>query len=182
MKVDRQSRIVITGASGMLGFYLVRKLLSDGYERLVLPLRRTSNLSLLETLSLDQVEFIQTDLQHVWNWSEILRPEDTIIHTAATLGFGVSNEQIDKVNRVWTKTIVDEAIASHVSRFIYISSVAALNRMKEGWVTEQDRFDFPEQAGAYGESKYKAEKEVWRGEAEGLDVIVFNPSQILGLG
>lgn len=182
MKDNRQGRIIITGASGMLGFYLVRKLMSEGYEKLVLPLRKTSNLSLLETLPIDQVKIIRTDLRHVANWRQILQPEDTIVHAAATLGFGVSHEKIDAVNRVWTKTIVDEAIASQVSRFVYISSVAALNRMKKGLVTEEDRFEFPELEGAYGKSKYKAEKEVWRGEAEGLEVIVFNPSQILGLG
>jgi nucleoside-diphosphate-sugar epimerase len=105
-----------------------------------------------------------------------------VIHAAATLGFGVSNDEIDEVNRLWTKTIVDQSLASDVHKFIFISSVAALNRVNHQLVTEKDRFDFPENVGAYGKSKYRAEKEVWRGEAEGLDVIVFNPSQIIGLG
>ena len=182
MVASKNRRVVLTGASGMLGFYLVRQLLNSGFDNLVLPLRKTSKLSLLQTLPLDSVQIIRADLRHVESWKEILQSGDTVIHAAATLGFGASAEEIDEVNRAWTKTIVDEALASEVRRFIYISSVAALNRVKTGVVTEEDRFDFPERAGSYGQSKYKAEKEVWRGYAEGLDVLVFNPSQIIGLG
>ena len=176
------NRIILTGASGMLGFYLVRRLLDAEFDNLVLLLRPESNTTLLETLALEKLEIIRTEIGYRDGCKGILAEGDVVIHAAATLGFGHSERYVFNVNHIWTRSIVDEALAAKAAGMIFVSSVAALNRMKEGPVSEEERFDFPDKAGPYALSKYKAEKEIWRGHAEGLPSIVFNPSQLIGLG
>ncbi len=68
-----------------------------------------------------------------------------------------------------------------MKRLLFVSSVSALGRnpgitlMDENhkWITSPLNT-------SYGISKYHAELEVWRGAQEGLDVMIFNPSVLLG--
>jgi nucleoside-diphosphate-sugar epimerase len=77
--------------------------------------------------------------------------------------------------------VVNAMITAGVPKLVYVSSVAAL-----GQVPEQEEYDEtgtwvdgPDQT-AYALSKYRAELEVWRGEQEGLQVLVINPAVVLG--
>jgi nucleoside-diphosphate-sugar epimerase len=67
---------------------------------------------------------------------------------------------------------------------LYISSIAALGRTgKENEViTEQTPWDRKTLTTDYSVSKFLAEREVWRGIAEGLKTVIVNPSVIIGAG
>jgi len=70
-----------------------------------------------------------------------------------------------------------------VRRLVHLSSVAALNRKDDGpVVTLADRWPEKRPNTSYGESKFAAEREAWRGQAEGLEVSALYPSLILGAG
>ncbi len=47
--------------------------------------------------------------------------------------------------------------------------------------TEKVKWDEEANLSAYGNSKYQAEMEVWRGISEGLDAVIVNPTIILGV-
>ena len=65
----------------------------------------------------------------------------------------------------------------------YVSSVAALGRIRQNEpITELMNWTEETSNSAYGQSKYLAEMEVWRGIAEGLDAVMVNPTIILGAG
>jgi nucleoside-diphosphate-sugar epimerase len=68
-----------------------------------------------------------------------------------------------------------------VPKLVYISSVAALGQVpdQEDYDEKSQWVDLPGHT-PYALSKYMAELEVWRGEQEGLEVLVVNPSVILG--
>jgi nucleoside-diphosphate-sugar epimerase len=51
-----------------------------------------------------------------------------------------------------------------------------------GVITENDYRQTGKGHSAYSDSKYKAEMEVWRGIAEGLQAVIVNPAVILGPG
>jgi nucleoside-diphosphate-sugar epimerase len=91
--------------------------------------------------------------------------------------------------------MVNAALANSIKVFCQISSVAALgqslasqqnknlkiNDRELTFIDEKARWT-PEYTGysAYAFTKNLAELEVWRGQAEGLDVVVVNPSFVLG--
>ncbi|MEM6772236.1 MAG: NAD-dependent epimerase/dehydratase family protein, partial [Bacteroidota bacterium] len=109
---------------------------------------------------------------------------DTIIHTAAVVSFLPSERDLMlKVNGEGTANVVNMALEAGVRRLIHLSSVAALNRVDGGpVVTLADRWPAERPNTSYGESKFAAEREAWRGQAEGLEVAVLYPSLILGQG
>jgi dihydroflavonol-4-reductase len=105
-----------------------------------------------------------------------------VIHSAGKVSFLPKDEKsLFQVNHQGTAQVVNALLAAGVPKLVYVSSVAAL-----GQVPEQDAYDEtstwvdgPDQT-AYALSKYRAELEVWRGEQEGLQVLVVNPAVVLG--
>ncbi|HUP12506.1 MAG TPA: NAD-dependent epimerase/dehydratase family protein, partial [Niastella sp.] len=82
-----------------------------------------------------------------------------------------------------TTNVVNAAIETGVSRFIHISSVAALGRStKPERVNETRKWEETRSNTHYAITKHLAEMEVWRGFAEGLSGVILNPSTILGFG
>ena len=64
-----------------------------------------------------------------------------------------------------------------------MSSIAALGRNStDGMVDEECHFKATKLDSNYALSKYYAEQEVWRVSQEGLDIVIVNPSVILGPG
>lgn len=109
---------------------------------------------------------------------------DVIIHAAALVSFRPADrEQLLRVNGEGTANLVNVALEAGVRRLIHVSSVAVLNRRDGGpVVTLADRWPDARPNTSYAESKFAAEREVWRGQAEGLSVAALYPSHLLGVG
>ena len=70
-----------------------------------------------------------------------------------------------------------------IKKLIHFSSVSALGKNKDKTLnSESTKWEDGPQNSNYGESKMLGEREVWRGIAEGLSAIIFNPSVVLGIG
>jgi nucleoside-diphosphate-sugar epimerase len=88
-----------------------------------------------------------------------------------------------QVNVEGTANVVNVAIEQKLSRFLHVSSVAAVGRKtKPELVGEDKKWEEDKNNTHYAISKHKAEMEVWRGFAEGLNGVIINPSTILGFG
>ena len=82
-----------------------------------------------------------------------------------------------------TANVVNVALSKGIKKLGYVSSIAALGRNStEGIVDEECHFKATKLDSNYALSKYYAEQEVWRVSQEGLDVVIVNPSVILGPG
>ena len=109
---------------------------------------------------------------------------DAIIHSAAIVSFSSKERQkMFEVNVGGTANMINIALEKKISRFVHISSVAALGRTANGGtVNEEKKWEESKVNTHYGESKYKGELEVWRGISEGLSGVILNPSTFLGYG
>jgi nucleoside-diphosphate-sugar epimerase len=88
-----------------------------------------------------------------------------------------------QVNIDGTQHVVNMALECGTRRIVHISSVAALGRtVNANWVNEESKWEENEVQTHYARSKFKAELQVWRGMAEGLEGVILNPSTILGYG
>ena len=88
-----------------------------------------------------------------------------------------------QVNVEGTANVVNMALEKNVSRFIHVSSVAAIGRTnREELVTEEKKWQQTRMNTYYAISKHYAEMEVWRGMGEGMDVVMVNPTTVLGYG
>jgi dihydroflavonol-4-reductase len=171
--------IGVTGANGLLGSFIVRKLLAEGRSFVAFK-RDNSDVSLLADVA-NKITWRSLDLTDELSVIEALKDISTLIHTAAVVSFNPrDNKRMYDCNVVGTRYIVNGCITQGVKRIVHVSSVAALGRQKgqtlidesNKWVTEGDNT-------AYAESKYLGELEVFRGMEEGVSVAIINPSVIL---
>ncbi len=185
--------ILVTGASGLLGSHVILNLVKKGYQVKALATKESSKLKALQIFKTynasDEALFEKinwcfgniTDSEFLF---EILEGVDFVYHCAAVVSF--SPKEIDNMNHInvqGTEAIVNMSLLRNVKKFCHVSSVAALGKNTDGSiVTEETYFVNSPQNSNYGISKYNAEREVWRASEEGLQMVIVNPSVILGPG
>ena len=105
------------------------------------------------------------------------------IHTAGIIDItssGVS-EKMRAVNVGGTKNVVHQAMAHHVDRFIYVSSVHAIpERPDNETMIETKDFDPEKVVGGYAKTKAEATRFVLDSVEKGLPAVVVHPSGIIG--
>ena len=174
----------LTGATGFLGSNIARTLLDRGHE--IRAIRRsTSSMDLISDCK-DRIEWVEGDVLLPESLETGMENVNGVIHAAAFLGFEgkKSVDQLMEVNVVGTANVVDAAVEMGVKRLVHVSSIAALGRKEDvgDCLDESAEWkDSPMNTG-YGLSKYRAEMEVHRGIATGLDAVMVNPSLIMGVG
>lgn len=177
------TKVLITGGTGFLGAYTIKELIQQGFA--VRALRRSTPLPFfIPAAILEQVEWVEGDILDVVSLEEAMEGIDTVIHAAAKVSFDPKErKELFHINIEGTANMVNIALEKNVRRFVHISSVAALGRTANGdTVTEEKKWQESKLNTHYAISKYYAEREVWRGMGEGLNVVVLNPGTILGYG
>ncbi len=182
-------RVLITGISGLVGSAIARNLLKAGHLVRAI-VRENSKLDSLSDIS-SQIEFLECDILDVLSLENALKDIEWVIHTAAIVSFiPKERKSMYQTNVEGTANVVDASLRVGVKYLSFISSIAALGKPVNILKSNNDILNINETQtwidsdlnSHYAKSKYLAECEVWRGEAEGLKVSVLNPSIILGEG
>jgi nucleoside-diphosphate-sugar epimerase len=174
--------IFITGCNGLVGSFVARKLIQEGYQVRALK-RPNSDLSLVKDIA-GQIEWVEGDVLDLAGLSRATAGASVVIHSAAVISFSPADRAwMHKINVEGTANIVNVCLANGVSRLCHVSSVAALGRKKTDlYISEEAKWEHSAYNSYYAQTKYLAELEVWRGMAEGLPGVIVNPSVILGPG
>ncbi|MCL6524370.1 MAG: NAD-dependent epimerase/dehydratase family protein [Thermoflavifilum sp.] len=173
--------ILVTGATGLLGSHLIRHLVAQGLS--VKAIYRAQIPDFPEEIQ-DKVEWVKADLLDLAAMREALQDVHQVYHCAGKVSFSrKARRELMQVNVDGTRQLVDLCLDMQVKRLVHVSSVAALGRGEgEQHITEQSLPEDRKFHSAYALSKYLGEMEVWRGMAEGLQVVVVYPTIILGPG
>ncbi len=170
-------KVLITGASGFVGYHLVNKALDHGLE-VYAAVRSTSKVSHLQGLP---VKFITIDLEDKVQLAAQLREYDFnyIIHAAA-LTKAKSQEQYDYVNATLSKNLAEAAMGlPSLEKFVFFSSLAAIGPLGSCDTEELLMPDsLPSPVTSYGRSKVVAE-EALRSVA-GLPLVILRPTAVYG--
>ena len=181
--ITSKRRVLVTGGTGFLGAYIIQNLVEKGSA--VTALRRSNDPPFFLPPSItNKVQWVQGDVLDVISLSEAMEDIDAVIHSAAIVSFTSKDRQrMYQVNIEGTANVVNAAIEKSIKRFVHISSVAALGRkINFELISEERKWEEDKMNTNYAISKHKAELEVWRGFAEGLQGVILNPSTILGFG
>lgn len=181
--MEKNSPILITGGTGFIGAHLLQQLLLDGYTNIRVLRRPGSSMELVKDLEA-QVEWVEGDLLDIFSLEDAMEGMEYIFHSAAVVSFDPAHsDQLRTVNMTGTANVVDTALKTGIKKLLYVSSIAALGRTKQGiTIDETAKWERSPFNTRYAISKYQGEMEVWRGFAEGLDIAVVNPSIVLGSG
>jgi dihydroflavonol-4-reductase len=171
--------IAVTGATGLLGSYVVRKLLLEKIPFVALK-RNTSDMTLVEDIAAS-ITWREADVNDYDSLVTAFANVTGVIHTAAIVSYHQRDrEKINYVNIIGTANVVNACLQLSISRLLHVSSVAALGKQKNTQVLdESSKWIDGAISSQYAISKYKAELEVWRGQEEGLQTVIVNPSVIL---
>jgi len=181
--MDKNKPILVTGGTGFIGSYILRRLVADGYTHITALRRADSRLDMVAPV-VEKIKWIEGDLLDSYFLFEVLKGVHAVIHAGAMVSFSRKDEeQLMKVNVEGTANLVNACLENDVSRFIHISSIAVFSRGpgKEKF-NEESSWDEDAKNTIYAISKYKAEIEVWRASSEGLPVAIVNPSLVVGSG
>jgi nucleoside-diphosphate-sugar epimerase len=183
MAMKTTDHIFITGANGLVGSYLVRYLLDAGYDHITCTRRENSDLSYVEDIS-NKVQWVTVDLMEADYLQEAIEGHDYVFHIAAYVTFDPGKrDEMFKINVEGTANVVNACLSSKIKKLIFVSSIAALGRNNlQGVIDEKVEWQESHLNSDYAKSKFLAELEVWRGSEEGLDVVILNPSLVLGAG
>lgn len=182
--------IFVTGATGLIGSHIVRRLLADG--RSVTALYRPENgYGLLSDIA-DRLTWHEGDVLDIPSLEAAIRPGNDVVHCAAIVSFlPKDRNRMEQVNVEGTANVVNVCLKVGIRKLAFLSSVAALGRPEQKGdvpaaqpivVTEDQKWQESPLNSAYAKTKYRAELQVWRGSAEGLPVVIVNPSIVLGVG
>lgn len=169
--------ILVTGAGGLVGSNLVTQLVKNGKK--VRAMYRTAIPALAVA---DEIEWIQGDILDIVSLENAMQDVEQVYHCAAIVTFNPRKKNIlHQTNISGTANVVNACLDAGVKKLLFVSSVAALGRIREeGLINESMNWSEETSNSEYGKSKYLAETEVWRGIGEGLQAVIVNPVIILG--
>lgn len=162
-----------------MGTELITQLLNAGKQ-----VRAIYNKTPFNHINSAGLELVQCNILDVMALEDAMVGVEQVYHCAALVTFNPKRKQeMYKINIEGTANVVNAALDAGVKKMVYVSSVAALGRIRENEaVNETMNWTEETSNSSYGQSKYLAEMQVWRGIGEGLDAVMVNPVIILGPG
>lgn len=175
-----KKNILITGASGFIGSFLVKEAIKRGY----CSFAGVRNESIRKYLIDPAIHFLELDFSdsHLLDaslskFSEQFGRFDYIIHTAG-LTKALHNVEFDKVNFENTQRFIHSLQRTGLvpDKFVYISSLASYGPAKNGAPIKSSMIREP--LTAYGRSKLKAEEYLYT--ISGFPFLIINPTAVYG--
>lgn len=153
--------ILVTGATGYIGYRLVNKLVNSGHKVKAMLIE---NDPLAHKLDDVKCEKIIGDITKPETLKEAVKDVKTAIHLAAVL---VANDKnlFHKINYEGTKNLIDACVESGVEHFVLISAAAAVYKTKT----------------TYGKSKILTEKLASK-KREKTNFTIIRPTLLYGHG
>ena len=151
-------KILITGASGFIGSFIVEEALRRGFETWA-AVRKSSSREYLQD---ERIKFIELNLSSKEQLMEQLKPHqfDYVVHAAGVTKC-LNKDDFRRINTEGTKNLAEALIALQMplKRFVFVSSLSIFGAIREQQPYEEIReTDTPQPNTAYGRSKLEAER------------------------
>ena len=168
----------VTGATGFVGGHVARLLAERGDEVRV-TYRDSARLRRLEGV---EVEPVKADVLDRGAMRRALRGCKVVFHTAGYVNSRPA-ERVWRINALSPRVVVEAAAAEGVERVLLTSTVAAIGTAPDDDVADETHVYRPGGPGMdYADSKHEGELEAMAAGARlGVDVVVVNPSYVLGV-
>jgi dihydroflavonol-4-reductase len=166
---------LITGATGFVGWHVASRLLERG-ENVRALVRDPARLR-----ELDGVDPVQGDLRDPASLDRAIQGCGVLYHIAADYRLWTREpEEMYRSNVEGTRSLLDAARRSGVERVIYTSTVGCVGFPKDGLGDEQTPVSLEDMTGPYKRSKFLAERVALDFAAQGLPVVIVNPTAPVG--
>jgi dihydroflavonol-4-reductase len=166
--------ILVTGASGFLGWHVARVLLERGHQ--VRALCRPAS----EILELD-LERITGDLRDPESLNRAATGCELLFHVAADYRLWSRHpKDLYESNVEGTRNVLEAAQRTGVSRIVYTSTVGCIGMPKDREGDENTPVSIDDMKGHYKRSKWLAERVALEKARSGMPVVIVNPTAPVG--
>jgi dihydroflavonol-4-reductase len=153
-------RVYVTGAGGFVGGHVARRLAESGAEV------RTGRADLLDPDALGRA----------------VAGCDAVVHVAALYSYDASAAELERVNVVGTRNVVEACVRAGVGRLVHTSTAGTCGPVPGREATEEDAPPAYELGVPYKRTKLAAERLVLEAARGVLDAVVVNPTTPVGEG
>lgn len=196
--IDKTKPVMVTGATGYVAGWLVKKLLEDGLTvhaavRNPDKKEKTAHLDAIAENSKGKIKYFKTDLLSPGSYKEAMKDCEVVFHTASPFTSQVKDPQKDLIDPavLGTQNVLESVNnTSSVKRVVLTSSCAAIytdaidcRKAPNGILTEEvwnttSSLNYQ----PYSYSKTMAEKKAWEMVEKQYrwDLVVINPSFVMG--
>jgi nucleoside-diphosphate-sugar epimerase len=171
-----KERLLITGASGFVGYHLIEAALQNDLE-VYAAVRKSSKIDHLKHLA---INYIDLDYKNPATLKQQLTELNAhyIIHAAGVTS-ARSQEEYNDINATYTYNLASAAVEAggNLKKFVLIGSLAAVGPLKtlDGIITEATP---PNPVTAYGRSKLLAEEQLRT--VKNLNYTILRPTAVYG--
>ncbi len=170
-------KILITGASGFIGSFIVEEALKRGLDTWA-AVRQSSSRRYLQD---ERIHFIELDFSSQERLTEQLREHrfDYIVHAAGVTKC-LDNQDFFRMNTEGTKNLIRAVMVLQMplKRFVFLSSLSIFGAIHEQEPYEEIcETDTPQPNTAYGESKLLAEQFL---QTTSLPYVILRPTGVYG--
>jgi len=171
-------KILITGASGFIGSFIVEEALKRGLETWA-AVRGSSSKAYLQD---ERINLIALNLSSREELIEQLRPHqfDYVVHAAGVTKC-IDKRDFRRINTEGTKNLVQalQQLQMPLKRFVYLSSLSVYGAIREQQPYEEIReTDTPQPNTEYGRSKLEAEQ--WLDTLKDFPYVILRPTGVYG--
>jgi dihydroflavonol-4-reductase len=166
--------VLVTGASGFLGWHVARVLIERGYSvrALVRPGSRVAELP---------VEEVTGDLREPGSLERAVAGCGFVFHVAADYRLWVRRPaEMYRSNLDGTRNLLEAARRAGAERVVYTSTVGCIGIPNDGPGDEDTPVTLGDMAGDYKRSKFLAEQAALEFARSGFPVVIVNPTAPVG--
>lgn len=169
-------KVLVTGATGFLGKYLIEELLNNDYE--VIAQGRKENVlgNIKEKYG---VETLKCSLDEIKNMELKV---DYVIHAAALSTVWGKWEDFYNSNVVGTDNVINFCKNNHVERLVYVSSPSVYSAKCDRLNIKEEDFNKNNKLNYYIKSKILAENIINNVNTTQLETVIIRPRGLFGIG
>jgi nucleoside-diphosphate-sugar epimerase len=178
--MENSKKILITGATGFIGKFLLDEALKRGYI-VYITVRKTTNIEFYKNKHLIIVEIDFFDVRDIYHKVFSLPQFDFVLHNAGVTK-SLNKDDFFTVNYESTRQLIFAltVLGKVPSKFFYMSSLASYGPGEKNSCDPIDLNSVPNPVTQYGKSKLAAEKFII--EKSGFPYIIFRPTAVYGPG
>ena len=162
-------RVLVTGATGFLGKYLVEELINNGYE-VVAQGRKENILNNLKEQY--KVNILKCALNEIKNIDMNI---DYVIHAAALSTVWGKWQDFYDSNVLGTENVIKFCLKNNVRRLIYVSSPSVYSAKFDRFNIKEEDFDKNNKLNFYIKSKILAENLINKIDNKKLETVIIRP-------
>ena len=169
-------KVLVTGATGFLGKYVVKELVEHGYQ--VRAFGRNSKVG--RSLENSSVSFFQGDLTKADDVLEACKGMDMVVHAGALSTVWGPWEDFYQANVLGTKYVLEACRQTGIQRLVYVSSPSIYAAPKDQFAIKES--DAPEENNLNNYIRSKLASEKLFKDYPDVPSIILRPRGLFGIG